>query len=515
MTAAAATGWLAWSTEQHRADDLQHRVAVLQKQQQRLAVLRSVSKQMEEIAFQERDISDEQREEAILQRRKAEEMRQRSETERLNALIAQSQAVASEQRALEARQQAESQRQLAEQQRLQAELSKRMTDTLSYIALSRTLGTLSVVQAQLGNSELSTLLAYASYRYIKRYDGDLFYPSVFQSLMLASQSKRSWSRHKGSVMGMAYQAGEDRLVTISSYGEIFIHQKTGDQLKTTQLISNKLYDFRDLYIDTDKTIYVVSRSGHLLVSDGKDCKVAELPLLEHPMWITQLDNGQLLLIAERGLAVYDKQQKRIVATRQLDFTITTATRYANMPVLFDDRGRYHLVKNINKLITNVNPVKGRVTAFASSKNARLSAYGMSDGTIYLLNEATGSITKLQGHLSRVSKLKFNSWRLYSCSYDGTLQLWNTNNEKMEPMPLITSDSWIMSIAFDTSKEYAWIGDQNGGVTVALLSPQKMADIVKSNLKRNFTTEEWKYYIGVNVPYESFVEKQKAGNNDKQ
>jgi hypothetical protein len=35
----------------------------------------------------------------------------------------------------------------------------------------------------------------------------------------------------------------------------------------------------------------------------------------------------------------------------------------------------------------------------------------------------------------------------------------------------------------------------------------MVGIIKKKLKRNLTTEEWNYYIGENVPYESFIASQ--------
>ena len=171
-----------------------------------------------------KEISDEQREEAIQQKRTAEEMRQRSEVERQNALIAQEKAVVSEQQAQDARIVAESERQMAEHQRIQAEFSKRVADTLSYVALGRSLGSLSLVQARLGNTELADLLAYASYLYVNRYNADVYNPTVFQSLMTASQSKRMWARHRGLLMGLAnVSKADDRLVTVSTYGEIMLH----------------------------------------------------------------------------------------------------------------------------------------------------------------------------------------------------------------------------------------------------------------------------------------------------
>lgn len=503
-TAAGLTGW--YSEYQH-AKDLESQLAELSLQERRSAVVRSISKQMEEIAYQQKDISDEQREEAIQQKRVAEEMRQRSEVERHNALIAQEKAVVSEQQAQDARLVAESERQMADHQRIQAELSKRVADTLSYVALGRSLGSVSLVQARLGNMDLAELLAYASYLYTNRYEGDVLFPAVFQSLMTASQSKQTWPRHRGALMGLCYVSKDDpRWVTVSTYGEIMIHQEQGDQLQSDVLFSDKTLDFRDVYIDDDAVIYAVSRSGHLVVIENGTPRIVAVNGLEHPMAVTPLDDKSLLLMGEHGLAVYDRQKKMITDVRELDFHITATSRYDNLPILFDDRGRQHSVKGINELITSEVPVTGRVTAFASSKTTRKQAFGMSDGTIYLYDENDRKVTKLEGHLSRISKLKLTSHRLMSSSYDGTVKFWNTASTKIESTTMVTADAWVMNFSFDNPKNYAWVGDQNGNLMEAPLSVPMMVDMLKKKLKRNFTQDEWNYYIGQNVPYEAFVDE---------
>jgi len=500
------TGLLGWHLERQHRVELESQVARLQLQEKRSAVMRSVSTQMEEIAHQQKEISDEQREEAILQKRTAEEMRERSEEERMKALIAQDNALASEKHAQEARQLAENQRLMAEHQRIQAELSKRVADTLSYRALARSLGSLSSIQTQMGDTELGDKLAYVSYLFSKRYSGDYYYPAVFQSLMTSSQSKRSWARHRGALMGVAFMPdkNDNRVVTVSSYGEIMIHEKKGEQLESTTLFNNSLYDFRDVFIDKQGFIYAVSRSGHLVTIKNNVASVIQVNDLDSPMGITDLDDNNLLLTGERGLAKFDKQRKMIVATREVDFRLTTTSRFDYHPLLFDNQGRQHLVMDINELVTSEVPVKGHVTAFASSKSSGKRVYGMSDGTIYLFDENGSRITKLGGHLSRISRLKMVNHQLYSSSYDGTMKLWNTSSEKIEPMTLLSAGSWIMNFTFDPSKQYAWIGDQNGNLVEALLSVPLMADIISKKLKSDFTSEEWNYFIGRNVPYESIT-----------
>ena len=180
LTGTTVAGLWGWQQERQHVADLEAQIAELQKEEKRSAVVRSVSKQMEEIAYQQKEISDEQREEAIQQTRVANEMRHRSEVERQNALVAQEQAVLSEHQAQQARLIAEEERQTAEHQRIQAELSKRMTDTLSFTALGRSSGSLSSIQSQLGNKELADLLAYSSYVFTNRYNGDVYYQEVFQ-----------------------------------------------------------------------------------------------------------------------------------------------------------------------------------------------------------------------------------------------------------------------------------------------------------------------------------------------
>ena len=324
--------------------------------------------------------------------------------------------------------------------------------------------------------------------------------------MTSSQSKRSWAEHRGALMGLAFMPGrnDNRVVSVSSFGGISIHEKKGEQLESQSLFDNSTFDFRDVFIDSQGVIYAASRTGHLVVIEDGVANVIPVNYLDNPMQVTSIDDDNLLITGERGLAQYEKKRKMIVATRELDFRLTATSRYDDHPVLFDDQGRQHVVMDINELVTTDIPVKGRVTAFASSKESRKRVYGMSDGTIYLFDEKDGKITKLGGHLSRISKLKMVNHRLYSSSYDGTLKFWNTNSEKIMPMTLLSAGSWIMNFTFDPSKQFAWIGDQNGNLMEALLSVPMMADIIKKKLKSNLTIEEWNYFIGRNVPYETFT-----------
>lgn len=480
-------------------DDLKERIAYLTQQEKKSAIMQSVNAQMEQIANQERIISEEQREEAVQQSKLANEARRHAEEERQNALDA-------EHRALEASKVAQKERIIAEQQRVQAEHSKRIADTLSYVALGRSLGSLSINQRKSGNKELSDLLAYASYLFTERYFGDVYNPIVYTALLQASQSKRVWSKHRGAVSDIEFMPHNDfHFVSSSTYGELFEHHIGSKTLQTTTLYSNNNFDFRDILIDQNKTIYAVSRNGFLLVKGSPPIQFVLLEGIGYPMGIAKLGND-LLIIGEDGLALFNKEKQEITNKRKLSFKVITHGTYKHHPLLFDDKGQMHFVKDINDIQTTKLTFKGQVTAFAYSNNNDLRAYGMKDGSIIYIDNK-GKVRKLSGHRSRISKIKINGWRIYSTSYDGTLNLWMGKEDRIEPMELFSAPGWIMNFTFDNSKCNIWAGDNRGNLTEAFFDVKMMFLKLKDNLNRNMTHEEWNFYIGKNIPYEKFVRKE--------
>ena len=512
LTVAVAIGFCGWYFNRKQVKELESQLSELQRREKRSAVLQSVNAQMEYIAIQQKEISDEQREEAIQQTRVANEMRERSEIERQNAIQAQQRAIASERKALDAYDQAQRQREIADQQRMQAENSKRIADTLSYIALGRTLGALSIAQYRAGNMDIANLLGYAASLYTSRYQGDIYNPTVYQSLSLCSQNNSKWSRHEGIVRDLEFLPKSDNeLVTVSSYGEIMHHIRDGNNLKTNPLFKDNKYDFRDVYINpSNKNIYAVSRTGDLFIKTPRSSRILPLTGMIHPLAIEPMqDDKYLLIVGENSLAKLDMSSNTIIGTHRLDFKVTLCSRFDYAPMIFDDKGKMYIIRDINQLTSKKVPIVGKVTAYASSKGTGLEAYGLDNGTIFMLDNKK-RIHRLTGHRSRISKIKINGSRIYSSSYDGTVNLWMTNNDKIEPMTLISASNWIMFFTFDPSKNYLWTAEQNGNISETLISIQVMFDKLQKKLIRDLNQEEWNYYIGRNVPYESFLELRRKG-----
>ena len=108
--------------------------------------------------------------------------------------------------------------------------------------------------------------------------------------------------------------------------------------------------------------------------------------------------------------------------------------------------------------------------------------------------------RLIGHGSRVTRVKFDGNRLYSTSYDGTVRFWPFTQQKIEPVTVINTNQWVVSFAFDETMRYIWTADQNGNLTETLIDPYIMAEKIHDDLKREFTPEEWDYYVGKEIPY---------------
>ena len=513
----AATGFVGWHQERQKVEELQMQLADMEKQKVRSAIDRSVSAQMEQVAEEMRQISDEQREEAFQQTRVANEMRLQSEQERMKAVEAERNALAAEKKAVEASAIAENERQIAEHQRIQAEFSKRVADTLSYIALGRSLGSISTIQYQTGNKEIANLLSYASYLFTSRYQGDVYNPSVFQSLMQSSESMVSWSESTGAIMSLEFMPNEvNKFITVSNYGEIVFCERKGDRLDTKSLFKNSQFDFRDLYIDkSTMTVYAISRTGQLVIipleshakSRDQKIKIVDIDNMEYPMKVNYINNDNLLIIGEKSLGLFDKKRQIVRNVKQTPFRIVSSTRKQNLPIVFDDQGMMHLIKGLDTFESSKVPVPGRVTAYCESKNTGFEAYGMNDGTIWLVDKE-GNTQKLFGHRSRISKMKLNGRRLFSSSYDGKVNLWISNNEKIEPMTLLQTNNWITCFTFDTSKNTFWMGDIKGNLTAVNISVPTMVEKVQQKMKRNLTTEEWNYFIGQSIPYEKYISEEK-------
>lgn len=507
LGAGCLAGFGFYYSQLEKTESLEQQLAELGQKEKQSVIVQHISTQMEEIAREQQILSDERRKEAEQQTIVANEMRMQAEQEQHRAQQAEQAARLSERKAVEASDIAEAQRQLAVQRQEEAEYNRSVADTLSYLAMARSLGTLAVTQQNTGNQDLAALLTYAAYTYTKRYKGDIYQPAIYEALAQISSNSRQWTIGRGAIMKQSIVPGRtNEFITVSTYGEISRNRLNKDQLSSEQLFADEKYDFRDLYIDKDGTIYAVSFNG-VLIERRTNGRVEEYPLSTaiHPFRLFKRQDNTLLITAEQSVMLFDVNQHKIVKTLPLHFSTSVAGIRNDEIVLFDQTGKMFVVdKDVNTITQQTLPFMIPIMSYGYQPSTGRSAFGAIDGTIYYF-DSDGKMQRLVGHRSRISRLNFNNDQLFSTSYDGTVRFWNITSEKIEPTTVLQSDQWIISSAFDGTN-YSWTGDLNGNLTQTLIQPEMMAENVHKSLKRNFTQEEWIYYIGNNIPYESFISK---------
>ena len=76
--------------------------------------------------------------------------------------------------------------------------------------------------------------------------------------------------------------------------------------------------------------------------------------------------------------------------------------------------------------------------------------------------------------------------------------------QIRPITLFQADSWITDFAFSRDNRYVWTSEYNGSVNEHLISLPMIAQRIRQKVKRDFTQEEWNYYVGKEIPYRSFL-----------
>lgn len=474
----------------------------LRKQEKQSDLIQSVSRQMEEIAYQQKDISEERRREAVAQTEKASRMQHQANVERERALAAQSEAE-------KAYRQADWQKELAMKRLLQAEYSRRVADTLSYLSLGRSLGTFSVIQYQSGNTELAALLAYSSWNFTQKSGGDAFHPAIFNALSRSCQQGHSWFHHKGAITSIIPVEPIDsihqneRLVTCSKYGELLRWDYDGKYYSVTTLVKDTRYDFRCVYQSPNGFIYSLSYNGSLVIAGPSGIQV--IPLSGSGFkWMVPLEGNRLCIISTQGIYIFDCLGHTVHSVDTLGATITFAGKSEKCIYVFMEEGRTKIYSLKGEFIRYAKDQTDglSVTAFCSLSGTGY-AVGCKDGCILLCQPDGTVIKKLIGHRAPVTSLSIQGSRLFSGSYDNTLRMWNMEEVKVEPAVILEHTGWIHSFYLSSDEAFVFMGDEQGGLYQFPFSPAYMADVILGRLVRNFTREEWEYYIGVRIPFESY------------
>lgn len=486
-------------------DELQARLRLLEDKESGSYIVERISKQMEDIAYQQKDISDKQREEAVFQMGVAENMRKKAEAEQSRANEEKQRAQAYAQNAAEARNMAEHQRSMAEEQREMAVIQQRLAenarntaDTLSYVAMGRSLASLSLMQHQGGNYDIASLLAYSSWKFTSDYRGNLFFPAVFNALMENSGCYETVKLFKGGISRIVPLPAGD-FASVSRYGEMARWSYSATGVHSQLLLSDPSFNFRDLHADNSGQLYALDYNGRLVVVSPNGEKTERLlPVPSGWKSIHPIAPHKLLLVSDRTYCFYDTRQGIVEASHDFPQPVSCIGRFNGALYAFGEKDGLWQIDSEGQLHAAPRHVGQHVTAFACDAENRHTAVGTDQGNLFIVN-LDGEVTqRLAGHRSRITQLAFVGNYLISSSYDGDLKLLNLSAGKFEPLTLHSFPAWVHCF-YMSPDNILWAGDENGSLSRLVVSPNGMAELIRQNLKRDFTDEEWNYYFGSGVP----------------
>ena len=483
----------------HKVDALEAEKETYALKESKSYIVERISNQMEEIAYQQKEISDQRREEAVHQMSIAEKMRVRAEE---GENLAKKEQHKAQQYALhleDARNVAEGERAKAVEQQKLAEAARNEADTLSRISLARSLASSSLIQYQSGNFDISGLLACEAWNLMTLYNGDVFHPILFDALSKNSESTLSRKIHKGGIIRILPVSKETSdYLSVSKYGEISRWKQDGNRLIQQHIFNDSTYSFRDVCLGQQNSIYALDFNGRLVIFKENQSRLDfVLPETKGWMRVCPLNDTVYLLVSTSHIYFFDTIKLQIVNSIEAPQSITAIGKKDTTWLAFGGKGKCWEIKpnaTVKELPINVNET---ISSYAWSTDLHQTAIGTESGNIYLLDAHGSIIEKLVGHRSKVTQLEFGGHNLFSSSYDCSVNIWNLEAAKIEALSLMEGPSWIYCFAL-SSDNSIWIGDESGNVHRILYSPDDMVKLVKRNLKRDFTDDEWTYYLGKDI-----------------
>lgn len=510
VASSAITYYVCQQESANTIAELRDKIADLEKMAFKSTVMQRESEQMEEIAFQQKSLSDKQREEAVKQSHIADMERNHAQLEQGLARKAEYRAVRSARQADSMRVVAEGQTALATKNMMEAERARAEADTLFYLSMANSLAQSSLAMGTT-SSDLSRLLSYAAWTYNKEYGGESSQVNIYKSLLYSSESvHKVTTQLNGSVrdVDMVNIGGSNWMVGLTDYGELF-YCNEADNLRAYRVGD---YAFRDMVRVGTNKIIALSSDGAVVEfnADGEQPMVIRQTALGQGVWkhICKLNDGTLAVMSGDkvmwldGSTLETKSQTRLhVGMLTMGYESATNTLH----LFGQNKVHYVSVKEGEAVEMDLTSITDNVTAYAYDTRYNTHVLGTETGRIYIVDNNGKIINTLSGHSGSISALSAQKDAIVSTSYDKTMRFWSLDSrytfaESME-FPI---GKWPLSFVVDEKSQNIWLGCDGGGLSRFCISAERNAASTQSLLSREFTQNEWDFYLGRNVPYRTFM-----------
>lgn len=475
-------------------------------------------------------IANKQTEEA--QRQKAEAEKQKK-IALLNAEEAKQQETRAESsfaQATEARQRAENEKQAALMQKTisdslkgVAENSEQHANRLHMLSLAQNLAIKSgMIKPENTDKELKSLLALYARQYQQQFAGKSFDPEIYHALFSAYRTSQQPSDYISTANGdivraVIFNHKGNKTASVSVNGMLVLSGAgTGKQ----QVIFPKQSLILDqpVFSEDDKMIACTGDDNSILIFDAGNSNAA-------PRKISGLHQDKISGMAWSGTKIVTVSRDRniniIDATKGTlirSFSINKSTPscmawHAAADRLFigcDDGNVYSVVVSGDKQPELLRSTAGQIKSMALSSDGNNIACGTAAGNI-LLFPATGNATpqSIAAHNATVTALAFIPGKneLASASLDGTVKIWNLSATGDAPIVFSEHESWVFALSCSPDGALLASCGKDKTVRYYRLDERTIASDLSARINRDLSPEEWKQYIGTDIPYSPIIKQQ--------
>jgi WD40 repeat protein len=461
------------------------------------------AKDQRNIAEQSSKIAEERRVEAEANAREA----RRQETIAQNNL---SEANIQRKIALENEKEANNQKIQAENARVEA-FQRRMLSTAKSMA---------VKSIQISNDpNLKALMAFQAFQFNQKYKGiehDVdIYSSLYQSLKtLLGQDYNVLKGHDNAVRSIIFIPGTSTLISAGSDGKI-LKWNIDDHEKKSELIADGLGVIEKIQASADgKFLAVAKERDGISLFDMSNGKSAPSILLGEDENIRTMvigpDNKTMFTTGLKPVIEYwDLESKSHLKIAEIDSRINALSINPDGGLLAggtkDGRLIIWRVKGttISEEVYKDDGIS--INSVAFSPDGKYLACGNINGDVLLFTGDTfKSLSHLTGHTARVTELEFSPdcKTLASSSYDGKVLYWDLADLTNPPIVMDDNSGFVFSLAFSPDGKHLV---SSSAEEPRLINRPTMASMLALQVcglvSRNFTEDEWKTYVGSDIPYE--------------
>lgn len=511
-----------------KLEELNDQITQLKAEEQEARVTKRISEQMGEIASDQQKISDRQRERAEHEAQLADIARNTAEFERVKAQKAEYAAKASAAHADSMTILAEKQTKIAIYNMEEAQRAKAQSDTLFYASLSNSLAQSSIT-LQESEPDLSRLLAYASWHYANRYSDDLQDANVYLALLKAPTvaSERFLSITKGDIrcMKVVTVEGARYAIGASDYGELLYI----DSVNQPYFLHPSVRYYRDMAISSDDNYAVITADGIVsLINYQAEITqhrfISREAFLPEGTWshiVASPDKTMLIALSQNMIVWLSSSDLNIIASATTTHKNTMLGFAGNTLHVFGEDNT-HLISTAPGILTEGGSLTYSNGSQASRKTANdkhyVTAYCYDEQNDYIIlgyncgdieyHTSDGTLVRvLSGHTGRITNIDIDGDLLVSTSLDYKARFWFIRN--INSIVIASSENfteWPQTFTLDRQRKTMWIGIADGEIQHFNYSAKRNAEMTHRLLRREFTPEEWNYYIGPTIPYRTFMDE---------